>query len=128
MEKEESVGQGEKNRHAWSDKTKRLGEEENGEGGKLEPLSQGTARVGEAEPTACENRVKKQRRSSGKSGKDEGGAAESPGAPAAQRSSLAPTGGSEQRLVPVGPAPPRPRGCPRQSITDWDGTSRARRA
>lgn len=56
------------------------------------------------------------------SGKDEGGAAESPGAPAAQRSSPAPTGGPEQCLVPVSLAPPRPRVYPRQPPT---GTERA---
>lgn len=102
MEKEESVGQGEKNRHARSDKIKRLGEEEKQgrwETGAVEPRD-GPSRGGRA---GCLREREKQCRSRGKSGKDGGGTAESPGAPAALCSSPAPTGGTGAAPRTCGP-------------------------
>ncbi|XP_036243076.1 putative uncharacterized protein ASB16-AS1 [Molothrus ater] len=100
-------------------------ERRNREGGKLEPLSQGTARVGEAEPAACE-REEKQCRSRGKSGKDEGrrNDGREPRRPRSARPRPR-RAAPEQRLVPAGPAPPRPPAP--SSVTDRDGTSRAGR-
>lgn len=112
MEKEESVGQGGKKKkkgHAWSDKIKRLGKKRNREGGKLEPLSQGMARRGEAEPSAREMGS-----SSSSSGEDAGGAAE-PRRPRPRRAAQSP--GPAPRPLPATRVPP--------PVTHGDGTGSA---
>lgn len=126
MEKEESVGQGEKKIGTLGAiKSSGWGKRRNREGGRLEPLSQGTARVGEAEPAACESGRRSSAEAAGRAGRMEAERRRAPAPPQRCARPRPRRAAPEQRLVPAGSALPQP---PVPSpITHRDGTSRARR-